>query len=114
MVLDHQGEYPSQWAAIGSVAEKLGVHRKSLRLWVRRAETDAGACPGLSTDERDTLKRLEKENKELRRANEMELEAERNFRLVRSCKKMPSLVAALRRHTTDQTVTPNNHDQAAA
>ena len=71
MVLDHQGEYPSQWAAIGSVAEKLGVHRESLRLWVRRAEVDAGARPGLTTDERDRLKKLEKENRELRRANEI-------------------------------------------
>jgi transposase len=49
MVLEHQGEYPSQWKAIQSIAEKLKVNHESLRIWVRKAETDAGARPGLST-----------------------------------------------------------------
>jgi transposase len=71
MVLDHQDEYPSQWAAIGSVAEKLSINRETLRLWVRRAETDEGRRPGLTTDEREKLRKLERENKELRRANEI-------------------------------------------
>jgi transposase len=71
MVLDHQDEYSSQWAAIGSVAEKLSINRETLRLWVRRAETDEGKRPGLTTDERARMKALERENKELRRANEM-------------------------------------------
>ena len=71
MVFDHQGEYPSQWKAIESIAEKLNVHRESLRVWVRRAETDAGRRPGLTSDERSRLKELERENKELRRANEI-------------------------------------------
>jgi transposase len=71
MVLDHQDEYPSQWAAIGSVAEKLSINRETLRLWVRRAETDEGKRPGLTTDEREKLRTLEREVKELRRANEM-------------------------------------------
>ena len=71
MVFDHQGEYSSQWQAIGSIAEKLSVHRETLRLWVRRAETDAGHRPGLTTDERARMKQLEKENAELRRANEI-------------------------------------------
>jgi transposase len=71
MILDHQDEYPSQWAAIGSVAEKLSVNRETLRLWVRRAETDEGRRPGLTTDERARMKALERENKELRRANEI-------------------------------------------
>jgi transposase len=53
------------------VAEKLDVHRESLRVWVRRAETDGGRRPGLTTDERARLKGLERENKELRRANEI-------------------------------------------
>jgi transposase len=71
LVLDHQDEYPSQWAAIGSVAEKLLVNRETLRLWVRRAGTDGGHRPGLTTDEREKLRKLERENKELRRANEI-------------------------------------------
>ena len=71
LVLDHQEDYPSQWAAIGSVAEKLSINRETLRLWVRRAETDEGRRPGLTTDEREKLRKLERENKELRRANEI-------------------------------------------
>ena len=71
MVLDHEHEYPSQWKAIESVAEKLDVHRETLRVWVRRAEVDEGRRPGLTTDERARMKELERENKELRRANEI-------------------------------------------
>ena len=71
MVLDHQDEYSSQWAAIGSVAEKLSINRETLRLWVRRAETDEGKRPGVTTDEREKIRTLEREVKELRRANEM-------------------------------------------
>ena len=52
MVFDHQHEYPSQWKAIESIAGQLGLHHETLRLWVRRAETDAGERPGLTTDER--------------------------------------------------------------
>jgi len=71
MVLEHQGEYPSQWKAIQSIAEKLKVNHESLRIWVRKAETDAGTRPGLTTDERAKMKELEREVKELRRANEI-------------------------------------------
>jgi transposase len=71
MVLEHQGEYPSQWKAIQSIAEKLKVNHESLRIWVRKAETNAGARPGLTTDERAKMKELEREVKELRRANEI-------------------------------------------
>lgn len=71
MVFDHQGEYPSQWKAICSIAERLDVHRESLRVWVRRAETDAGERPGLTSDERARMRDLERENRELRRANEI-------------------------------------------
>jgi transposase len=71
MVFEHQGEYPSQWKAIVSIAEKLDVHRETLRNWVRRAEVDDGRRPGLTTDERAKLRELERENKELRRANEI-------------------------------------------
>jgi len=71
MVFEHQGEHSSQWAAITSIAEKFGVSSETLRKWVRRAETDGGLRPGLTTDERERLKGLERENRELRRANEI-------------------------------------------
>ena len=69
MVVDHRGEYPSQWAAIQSVASKLGLTAETLRRWVRQAEINEGSRAGLSTDEREKLRQLERENKELRRAN---------------------------------------------
>ena len=71
MVLDHAPEHPSQWAAIRSVGEKLGIRTESLRRWVRQAERDTGKRPGLTTDERERLKQLEREVIELRRANEI-------------------------------------------
>ena len=71
MVFEHQAEYPSQWRAIESISDKLGVNHETLRIWVRRAETDAGQRPGLTTDERQQLRELQRENKELRRANEI-------------------------------------------
>ena len=71
MVFEHQDEHSSQWAAITSIAEKFGVSSETLRKWVRRAETDGGLWPGLTTDERERLKGLERENRELRRANEI-------------------------------------------
>lgn len=71
MVFEHQGEYPSQWKAIESIAAKLSINHETLRIWVRRAETDAGTRPGLTTDERARMRELERENKELRRANEI-------------------------------------------
>ena len=71
LVFEHEHEYPSQWKAICSIAEKSDLNRETLRQWVRQAERDEGRRPGLSTDERDRLSGLEKENKELRRANEI-------------------------------------------
>lgn len=71
MVFEHQDGYPSQWQALRSIADQLGLNVETLRLWVRRAETDAGTRPGLTSDERERMKRLERENKELRRANEI-------------------------------------------
>ncbi len=71
LVLEHQGEYPSQWAAISSIATKCGMTPETLRKWVRRAEVDGGARPGLTSDERRRLGELERENRELRRANEI-------------------------------------------
>jgi transposase len=71
MVAEHRDEYPSEWAAFTSISGKLGMTAETLRSWVRRAEIDDGKRPGLTTDERAKLKELEKEVKELRRANEI-------------------------------------------
>ena len=71
MVFDHTHEHPSQWATIRSVAEKLGCTVEALRRWVRQAERDGGKRPGLTTDERAQLKQLQRENFELKRANEI-------------------------------------------
>jgi transposase len=71
MVFEHQDEYDSQWAAISSIATKLGITPETVRKWVRRAEIDEGQRPGITTSERERLKELEKENRELRRANEI-------------------------------------------
>jgi transposase-like protein len=71
MVFEHTPEYESQWAAIRSIAEKFGMSPETLRLWVRRAETDEGRRAGLTIDERARMKELERENRELRRANEI-------------------------------------------
>src|SRR5579859_1904688 len=71
MVQDHRGEYASGWQACQSIAPKIGVHPVTLHEWVKRAEIDAGKRPGLTTDEREQLKQLQRENRELRRANEI-------------------------------------------
>jgi transposase-like protein len=71
MVFDHVGEYDSEWAAIKSIASKFGMTPETLRQWVRRAETDSGMRPSLTTSERERMKDLERENRELRRANEI-------------------------------------------
>ena len=71
LVREHEGEYPSQWAAITSIATKCGMTPETLRKWVRGAEVDSGARPGLTTEERQRLQTLERENRELRRANEI-------------------------------------------
>jgi transposase len=71
LVLEQQREHESQWAAIRSVAAKIGCTDETLRIWVRRAEIDGGRRLGVSSDERARLKELERENRELRRANEI-------------------------------------------
>jgi len=71
MVAEHQHEYPSQWAAICSIAEKIGCRAETLRGWLRQAETDAGQRGGTTTAERERITELERENRELRRTNEI-------------------------------------------
>src|SRR5262250_1561942 len=71
MVFEHAEAHASQWATMTSIAEKIGCAAETLRSWVRQAERDAGRRPGLTTDERGRLKQLERENSELRRANEI-------------------------------------------
>jgi transposase len=71
MLLEHREEYDSQWAAMGSIASKIGCTAETLRKWVRQTERDEGRRPGLTTDEKKRLKELERENRELRRANEI-------------------------------------------
>ncbi len=71
MVLEHEQEHASQWAAICSIAEKIGCSPETLRKWVRQTERDRGNRPGLTTDEKQRLRDLERENRELKRANEI-------------------------------------------
>ncbi len=71
LVFEQQGNHESQWAAIVSVAEKLGCTAETLRKWVRQAERDTGQRPGLTTNERERMKDLEREVRELKRANEI-------------------------------------------
>ena len=71
MVQEHRGEYPSLWAAIESIAPKIGCVPQTLHEWVRRHEVDAGTRQGVTSDEHERVKALERENKELRRANEI-------------------------------------------
>lgn len=72
MVLDHRADYDTEWEAIGSIAKKLAIgSAETLRKWVRQAEVDGGQRPGVSTEEAAEIKRLKRENAELKRANEI-------------------------------------------
>jgi transposase len=71
MVLEHRGQYPSLWAAIESIAPKIGCAPQTLNEWVKRHQIDIGAKDGVTTSDLQRLKELERENKELRRANEI-------------------------------------------
>ena len=71
MVFDQEVHHSSQWSAMQSIASKIGCTAETLRKWVRQAERDAGRRPGLTTGERQRLKELERENRELKRANEI-------------------------------------------
>ena len=69
MVLEHRGEYPSLWAAIVSISAKIGCVPQTLHEWVKKSEIDSGTRNGITSDESESIKALERENKELRRAN---------------------------------------------
>jgi transposase-like protein len=71
LVFEHEGQHESQWAAIASIAGKIGCTMETLRRWVRQSERDTGRRAGVTSDERERLKALERENAELRRANEI-------------------------------------------
>ena len=71
MVLEHRDEYPNEWQAMTSIAEKIGAAPETLRGWVRQAEIDDGRRPGVTSAEAERIKELERENRELRRANEI-------------------------------------------
>src|SRR4051812_30639632 len=71
MVMEHRGEHRSEWAAIQSIAAKIGCMPETLRLWLRQSERDRGERSGPTTDEREKIRALERENRELRQANEI-------------------------------------------
>jgi transposase len=71
LVQDHRGEYPSLWLAVESIAPKIGCVPQTLLTWVKRVEIDTGVREGVTTSEAQRVKELERENKELRRANEI-------------------------------------------
>jgi transposase len=82
MVLDHAGEHPSRWAAVASIATKIGCPPQTLHDWVKKAEVDSGRRAGVSTDMADKLKALERENRELRQANEILRKASAYFAMA--------------------------------
>ena len=82
LVLDRESEYASRSAAILSISQKVGCSRDSLRIWVKRHETDTGNRDGVTTAERDRLKELERENRQLRQANEILKKASAYFALA--------------------------------
>jgi transposase len=82
MVLDHQADHGSQWAAINSIAGKIGCTAETLRRWVRHGERDIGLRPGVTSDERDRVRALEREVRELRQANEILRKASAYFAMA--------------------------------
>ncbi len=71
MILDHEGDYGSRWSAVVSIAAKIGCAAQTLHEWVKKAEVNSGKRAGVPTDVAEKLKALERENRELRQANEI-------------------------------------------
>ena len=82
MVLEHKGEHPSEWAAMSSIAAKIGCTAETLRHWIRQAERDQGLRAGPTSDERERIKALEREVRELRQANEILRKASAYFAMA--------------------------------
>ena len=82
MVLDHVGEHPSRWAAVTSIAAKIGCTPQTLHDWVKKAEVDSGQRAGVPTETAEKLKALERENRELRQANEILRKASAYFAMA--------------------------------
>jgi transposase-like protein len=82
MVLDHEGDHASRWAAVVSIATKIGCTPQTLNEWVKKAEVDSGRKPGLSSDMAAKMKALERENRELRQANEILRKASAYFAMA--------------------------------
>lgn len=82
MVQDHLGDHPSEWAAISSIASKIGCTAETLRNWIRRDQRDTGRRPGPTTEEQARIKALERENRELRQANEILRKASAYFAMA--------------------------------
>ena len=82
MVLEHGGDHASQWSAISSIAGKIGCTAETLRKWVRQAERDGGQRLGTTTEEWERIKALERENRELRQANEILKKASAYFAMA--------------------------------
>ena len=82
MVLDHEGDHASRWAAVVSIAGKIGCTPQTLNEWVKRTEVDSGRKPGLTTDMAAKMKALERENRELRQANEILRKASAYFAMA--------------------------------
>jgi transposase len=82
LVLDHEREHPSRWAAISSIAAKIGCTAQTLSDWVKKAEVDSGTRAGVPTEVAERLKALERENRELRQANEILRKASAYFAMA--------------------------------
>jgi transposase len=82
LVLDHEGQHPSRWAAISSIAGKIGCTAQTLSDWVKKAEVDSGARAGVPSEVTERLKTLERENRELRQANEILRKASAYFAMA--------------------------------